>query len=162
MSATILDTNIFKISSDGRNVQDAIGIVNGKRISIKVKVNPEGDVWEYVSWVPAEFIGQQLFTYVAALRETQKAGKSLPEDQATFEQILSTMPGDTGIKQYKNYLESSKTKYAGCFSSWSHIFDDVWMRAYYRLNDGSRLALSPTTWMAARRDESMWYSVRCF
>lgn len=162
MADTLLSTENFKIDSSARQIKDDIGIVNGQRISIKIKINPEEDVREYVSGVPTEFIGMQLFTYPAALRETQKAGKSLPEGQETFEEILSTMPGDTGIKQYKNYLESSRTKYAGCFSFWSHIFDDIWLRAYYRFADGNRLALSPTTRSVAKRDEMMGYSVKCF
>lgn len=162
MADTLLSTENFKIDSSARQIKDDIGIVNGQRISIKIKINPEEDVREYVSGVPAAFVGQQMFTYAAALRETQKAGKFLPEDQQTFENILSTMPGDTGIQQYKNYLQSSKTKFAGCFSFGSHIFDDVGVRAYYRLADGNRLALSPTTRSVARRDEMMGYSVKCF
>lgn len=72
---------------------------------------------EYVSGVPAEFIGQQLFTFTAALRETQKIGKSLPENYADLESIISAMPGDTDIQKYKNYLTKAAVKFSGCFSS---------------------------------------------
>lgn len=92
MSATLLDPENFTIDSSGWAVQDAIGIVNSKRISIKVKINPEGDIREYVSGVPVAFVGQQLFTYAAALRETQKIGKSLPEDQSSLEAVIATVP----------------------------------------------------------------------
>ena len=43
--------------------------------------NSEKDIWEYVDGVPAELIGQQLFTQGAAIRETQKVGKRMPTDK---------------------------------------------------------------------------------
>lgn len=159
MSATLLDKENFKIDSKSRKVQDANGVVNGQHVSIKVKINPEWDVREYVSGVPAAFIGQQLFTYNAALRETQKAGKSLPEDQSALEAAIATMPGETEIQKYKNYLGKAAIKFAGCFSSWLHLFDDIWVWSYYRLADGNRIALNSTTWSIARRDESMGYMI---
>lgn len=161
MADTLLDTNNFMISSTGRQVQDDIGIVNGQRISIKVKINPEWDVREYVSGVPAEFIGQQLFTFKAALRETQKAGKSLPTDQNVLHDAIASMPGDTELQKYKNYFTTTNIKLAGCYSSGLHVFDDIWIRAYYWLDDGTRLNLNTTTRGVARRDETMGYSVRC-
>lgn len=159
MSITLLDPENFNIPSGLWKVQDTIGIINGQKTSIKVKINTEWDVWEYVSGVPSEFIGQQFFTYAAALRETQKLGKSLPEDQSTLESIIAMLPGDTDEQKYKNYLSKAVVKFSGCFSSWLHIFDDIWTRSYYRLADGSRLALSHITRNIARRDEGMWYMV---
>jgi hypothetical protein len=41
MSTTLLDPENFKIKSSAWQIQDAIGVVNGQRISIKVKVHPE-------------------------------------------------------------------------------------------------------------------------
>ena len=117
MPTTLLDPENFKIPSKDWKIQNAIGIVNGQKISIKVKINPEGDVWEYVSGMPAAFVGQQLFTYNAALRETKKVGKSLPEDQSALESIIATMPGDTDLQKYKNYLTKVSIKFSGCFSS---------------------------------------------
>ncbi len=159
MASTLLDNENFKIISADWQIQDVDWIINGKKVSIKVKINPKGDVREYVSGVPASYIGQQLFTYAAALRETQKVGKSLSENQSALEAIIATMPGDTEIEQYKNYLQKSGMKFSGCFSSWLHVFDDIWVWAYYWLDDGSRLALNLTTRSIARRDESMWYMI---
>ncbi len=159
MSATLTDTENFKISSASWKVEDAIGVVNGHRVSIKVKIHPDGDVWEYVSGVPAEYIGQQLFTYQAAHRECSKSSVSLPEDVSALESIISSMPGATQQQQYQNYLSTATIKYSWCYSSWLHVFDDIGIRSYYRLADGTRLALGPTTWNVARRDESMWYMI---
>lgn len=125
MPATLLDKENFTIDSSARAVQDAKGIVNGQQVPIKVKINPEGDVWEYVSGVPAEFIGQQFFTYHAALRETKKAGKSLPSDVSVLEAAIASMSGETDIQKYRNYLQTVGIRFAGCYSSGSHIFDDI-------------------------------------
>lgn len=48
MPTTLLDKDNFVIDSSTWEVQDANGIVNGQNVSIKIKVHPEGDVWEYV------------------------------------------------------------------------------------------------------------------
>ena len=159
MPATLLDKENFTINSSTWVTQDANGVVDGKHVSIKVKINAEGDIREYVSGVPAQFVGQQFFTYNAALRETQKAGKSLPEDQSALEAAIATMSGETEIQKYKNYLEKAAIKFAGCFSSWLHLFDDIWVWSYCRLADGNRIALNSTTWSIARRDESMGYMI---
>ena len=159
MSTTLLDSENFKIQSTTWQVQDLTGLVNGQHIPIKVKVHPEWDVREYVSGVPTECIGQQLFTYNAAIRETQKIGKNLPEDQSVLEAIVATMSGDTEIQKYKNYLAKAGVKFSWCYSSWLHVFDDIWAWSYYWLADGSRVAMSATTRNLAIRDASMWYMV---
>ena len=48
--------------------------------------NQEKDVWEFLE---GECKGEQLFTYDAAIRETKKAGKSLPTDEQLSE-LLKT------------------------------------------------------------------------
>ena len=160
MVSAFLATQNFKIHSTGWKPLETTWVVAGKKATITVKVNPELDVWEYVSWVPASFIGQQVFTYGAALRETQKAGKSLPADQSVLEAAITTMPGDNELQKYKNYLVKTNVQLAGCYSSGSHVFDDISTWAYYWLDDGSRVNLNATTRGVARRDETMGYSVR--
>ncbi len=160
MVSAFLATQNFKIPSTGWKTLETIWVVAGKKVTITVKINPEWDVWEYVSGVPSAFVGQQLFTFVAALRETQKAGKSLPADQSVLEAAIATMPGDNELQKYKNYLTKTNVQLAGCYSSWSHAFDDISTWGYYRLDDGNRVNLNATTRGVARRDESMGYSVR--
>jgi hypothetical protein len=41
MATTLLDPENFKIKSNDWQLQDAMGVINGQRISIKVKVHPE-------------------------------------------------------------------------------------------------------------------------
>ena len=45
---------------------------------IKVKINPEGDIIEYISWLPENMIWEQLFSFDATIRETKKLEKELP------------------------------------------------------------------------------------
>jgi hypothetical protein len=89
------------------------------------------------------------------LRELQKVGKSLPSDVSALESAIASMPGETDVQKYKNYLETVGVKFTGCFSFESHVFDDIGIWSYYRLEDGTRVALSPATWNIARRDEGM-------
>lgn len=156
---TLLEKNNFTIDSSTWEIQDANGIVNGQHVSLKVKVHPEWDVWEYVAWVPATFVGQQLFTYRAALRELQRVWKSLPSDISALEAAIASMSGETDIQRYQQYLETAGIRFTGCFSFESHVFDDIGTWSYYRLEDGTRVALSPATWNIARRDESMGYMI---
>lgn len=160
MNSSLLGTENFTIDSSSWSIQDAIGSINGERVSIKVKIHPEWDVWEYVSWMPASFVGQQLFTYNAALRETQKINKTLVSDQEALVQAIETMSGATEIEQYNNYFTLANIQLTWCYSLWLHIFDDIWVRWYYRLDDWTRLNLNADTRGVARRDESMGYSVR--
>lgn len=160
MSANLLGTQNFKIDSSTWKTQETTWSIAGRHVPIKVKVNLDGDVWEYVSGVPTACIGQQLFTYAAALRETQKAGTSLPEDQQSFHQTIATMSGDNDLQKYKNYLIKTNVQLAGCYSFGLDLFDDIGVWSYYRLADGSRLNLNPSTRSVAIRDEMMGYSVR--
>lgn len=159
MSSNFLDNQNFKIDSVGWEIEELIWIINGQNTQIKVKINFDRDIREYVSGVPAAFIGQQLFTYAAALRETAKVWKSLPQDQYEFHKVVDAMPGDNDLQKYKNYLNTSKVQLAGCYSSGLHVFDDIWVWAYYWLDDWTRLALSPTTRNVVRRDETMGYMI---
>ncbi len=93
------------------------------------------------------------------MREVQKIGKSLPADISSLEAAIATMDAETDIQKYKKYIEHAGIKFAGCFSFESHVFDDIGSWSYYRLEDGTRLALSPDTWNIARRDESMGYMI---
>ncbi|MFH1402020.1 MAG: FISUMP domain-containing protein [Patescibacteria group bacterium] len=43
--------------------------------------NPEKDIWEYVAGVDKNLVGQQLFTWKSAMRETKKVGKRMPTNE---------------------------------------------------------------------------------
>jgi len=69
-----LEEENFKVDSSG-----------WKQIDTKRKIHflesPARDIWEYVDGVPDELVNQQLFTWSAAVRETEKAGKKMPTDE---------------------------------------------------------------------------------
>lgn len=65
---------------------------------LKCKINPEGDIIEILEWI---YIGEQLFTWGAAMRETKKELKTLPSVKEIKRIIQSkhdlkniTYPGD--------------------------------------------------------------------
>jgi len=43
--------------------------------------NSAGNICEFVAGVPDNLVGQQLFTWNAAMRETKKVGKRMPTDE---------------------------------------------------------------------------------
>ena len=68
----------FRIDSTGWNKI----IYDGK----EYLVNPTNDIWEITD---GDCKGEQLFTWEAAMRETQKAGERMPTDEE-FSEILKT------------------------------------------------------------------------
>lgn len=68
-----LEPNNFRVNSKGWKKKNCQGVTS--------KINPKGDIVEYVSGVSKELIGEQLFTWDAAMRETKKAGKRMPTDE---------------------------------------------------------------------------------
>jgi len=67
-----LEKENFKVdSSDWELVTDKRGTTFLK--------NPNNDIWElFGGIIPNELVGQQLFSYQAAMRESEKAGKRMP------------------------------------------------------------------------------------
>ncbi|MEA2113020.1 MAG: hypothetical protein U9P50_03595 [Patescibacteria group bacterium] len=69
-----LEEENFRVDSSGwkekRNQQEVVYLEN-----------PGGNIWEYVDGVPEELVGEQLFTWPAAMRETEKVGKRMPTDE---------------------------------------------------------------------------------
>ena len=60
-----LEAHNLRVNSDWRKKEKFTWYVKWKETKIKCKVSPEWDIREYVSWVPTELIGEQLFTYNA-------------------------------------------------------------------------------------------------
>lgn len=77
-----LERTNFRILSDG---WEMLALSTGTR----VKINAEKDVWELCH---GQFAGEQLFTFNAAQRETQKAGKRMPSWDNWFEIIRTVNP----------------------------------------------------------------------
>ena len=79
--------------------------------------NLEVDVCEYVSGVPQELIGQQLFTAFAGIRETEKVGKRTPTNEEWI--ILA-----------KTKEDIPNLVYAGSCSD-KGIFCDISLRVFF-------------------------------
>jgi hypothetical protein len=99
----LADENFRIDSSDWKETTNEQGIVCLK--------NLEEDIWEYVSGVERELIGEQLFTWRAAIRETGKAGKRIPTDKE-FNQFNKEDFGKivyTGYRGTDNYFFNLST-----------------------------------------------------
>lgn len=65
----------------------------------RVKENPEGDVIELTE---GPYAGEQLFTYEAAIRETEKVGKCVPDEFQIVEIIRSADPRIDPFGEWNN------------------------------------------------------------
>lgn len=133
-----LEDENFKVNSDGWEKIT----VNGK----KYLQNKSKDIWEFLE---GECVGEQLFTYDAAIRETKKEGKIIPTDEQLSE-ILKTKEDLKNIKfsglRYTDssfigfgsylYLWSSspsgsfKAWFRRLYSSYSSVYRYAYNRAY--------------------------------
>ena len=77
---------------------------------IRLKVNPERDIREYVE---GKYKGEQLFAYKAAIRETEKAGKKLPATKSVYTDIINQKYNG----KYQDFLVGEKIKFTGRTSS---------------------------------------------
>ena len=117
-----LEDSNFRINSDG-----------WKKITVDEEeylVNPEKDVWELLH---KDFRGEQLFTFQAMMRETQKVGKKVPTDEE-FDELLETR------NDMKNIIFSGYRNTTGAFYNltslayfWSSSVSggDAWERYLY-------------------------------
>jgi hypothetical protein len=142
------DTN-FRIGSTGWRIESDSGLF--------FKINPESDICEFlgvedrrlqkIDW---EIIGEQLFTWQAAIRETAKEGKRMPSDDEWTvlmqKNVAITNAIDIG---YRNHDEFHFGDLAHYWSSTPHSKNMDCLSTYtgkkyiYKANNGfSGLALS--------------------
>jgi len=141
-----LEKKNFRINSrDRKEITDSHGI--------KVKINPEGDVREYLE---GNYKWEQLFTLHAAIREADKAGKTLPASWTTYRDIIKWKYK----RNYQDFLKGEKI----IFSGWhGHYFYDIDNSFELRCADGSDFygdregCCSDAFW----EDPNYGYSVRC-
>ncbi len=96
----ILEKKNFRISSK-KNREEIIS-----PNWVRVKVNPEWDVREYLE---GKNKWEQLFTYKAAIRETKLAGKNMPDSWKVYKQIID----QKYAWNYKDFLKWEKIKFCG-------------------------------------------------
>lgn len=116
---------------------------------IEVKVNPEWDVFELPD-------GEQLFTYYAAIREAEKAGKRLPTDEE-FDELLKTksdMPNVT----YAGNCNGGSCNYRGYNANYwsSSVYAPSPTNAWRRNLNYSFASVSRTN-----NAQAVAFSVRC-
>ncbi len=115
--------------------------------------NPEKDIWEYVDGVPSWLVGQQLFTWSAAMRETAKVGKRMPTDEE-FSQFEKKE--DFGRIIYSGYLNINGAFYrlSSSASFWSSSVSgtNAWRRD---------LNSSHSTVYRGTDDQAFGFAVRC-
>jgi hypothetical protein len=113
--------------------------------------NPEKDIWEFVS---GKYIGEQLFTWDAAMRETKKAGKKIPTNDEVS--ILLKTKEDMKNIAFSGYRNTDgsfapRSTYAYIWSS-SQSGDSAWHRLL-----GSSFARV----YRATKSKADGFSVRC-
>ena len=95
---------------------------------IKVKINPEWDITEYLEW---ELMWEQLFTWEAAKRETEKQWKRLPladDDNKEFQAIIDKVWVEEFMKLFPGYRYTDGSDFWSRGSNlylWSASSDDV-------------------------------------
>ena len=119
-----------------------------------IKVNPEWDVREYLEWKQK---WEQLFTKASALRETKKAGKTLPSSWKVLEDIIK--------KKYKwnyqDFLEKENIKFSGWRTKFPEIFKHIDEVSHMWCEDGSSLIGFRDRWHHNNHHDNYGLSVRC-
>ena len=114
--------------------------------------NPEKDIWEYVGEVPQDLIGQQLFTWLAAMRETGKVGKLMP----TNEEFPQFQKKDFGKIVYAGL------RYTDGSFNYSGTYTFFWSSSVSGANAWGRyLNSSHSTVHRYPDDQARGFSVRC-
>lgn len=117
----VLEDHNFRVDSNG-----------WKKITVddcSYLENPEKDIWEFLD---GDDVGEQLFTWDSAMRETKKAGKRMPNDEEFLEilKIKSDMPNLVFAGSYF-YLTGSfgyRDSYASFWSSTESNRSYAWNR----------------------------------
>lgn len=121
---------------------------------IKVKINKEQDIIEYLDW---DLIWEQLFTLEAAIREAKKQWKKLPANFNEFQAILDEVWVNEFMKKFPGYISKE----------WDN-FLEIWNNSYFWL-ESSEWSNADNMWFTRWTNQpySCWsnkskkISVRC-
>lgn len=142
-----LEKENFRIdSTDWKEIEDPNGV--------KVKVNPEWDVREYLEWNQK---WEQLFTKASAIRETKAAGKTLPSSWTVFKDIIEKKYE----WNYQTFLEKENIKFSGWRVPYFEEFNDIDDEFYMWCEDGSYFHGHYNRCYHDYNDDNYGFSVRC-
>ena len=156
-----LEKENFRIDSTGwKEIEDQNGV--------RVKENPEWDVWEYLEWKQK---WEQLFKKRSAIRETKAAGKRLPASYKVFEDIINWKEENWWYEwDYRAFLlwEGYKDKNwdkTGKFCGWrfpgNKKFSYVDRGFHMWCEDGSNFGGYDDGWDHNDNNDDCGFSVRC-
>ena len=118
-------------------------IWNGKGYEVKdvvIKINPERDIKEFVSWVPDELIGEQFFSRAA--RRRLCLSHRIPANILVIERMINEQPwkddDEKYAKFYKKYIKNNKkNNLAGWWDQIARAFKGVNIWICYWVEDDS-------------------------
>ncbi len=126
---------------------------------IKVKINTEWDITEYLEW---ELAGEQLFTWDAAMRESEKQWKRLPladDDNKEFQAIIEKV----WVKEFNKLFPGCRDTDGSGFSTRGYgLF--LWSASSSDEDDAYSIVLTKGDSSSYRywNGKSLGFSVRCF
>jgi hypothetical protein len=153
-----------KLAENNFRVEDTS---NWKEITdpngIKVKENPEWDVWEYLKWAKK---WEQLFTKASAIRETKAAGKKLPASSKVFEDIIKQKykwdyQAFLLWEGYKDKDGNKTSKFCGWRDPYYKRFYDIAEVFNVWCEDGSNFDGDNFGWSHSSDNDNYGFSVRC-
>lgn len=118
----------------------------------KVKINKEWDITEFINW---EYNWEQLFTWEAMMRETQKAGKRVPTDEEFYE-LLKTKEDIKNLVLLGRRNTDGITFYYLGSSAYLWSSSSSGSTAYYRYLGWNNAGVNRNL-----LDKSYGFSVRC-
>ena len=140
-----LENKNFRINSVGWKMERT----NIK--GLRVLVNPEGDIWEYLD---GEFKGEQLFTFDSMMRETKKRNKKVPTDDE-FDKLIFDKD------DIKGGLLAGTRSYTGSFGSLG-LFGNFWSSTENGSSAWRRILYTTESRVyRSINGKSYGYSVRC-
>jgi hypothetical protein len=130
-----------------------------KLTDVKVKVNPQWDIKEYVSWVSEKLIWQQLFSEKAVARLWFK--DRLPANKWVIEKMIDAQPWKDEQEKYNNFQEKYiKNMFPGCRYPYDEEFHDVDLCMDCWLADGNYAYFGGSGWYCNDVRYDYFFSVR--
>ena len=121
---------------------------------IKIKVNPEGDVQEYLE---GDYVWQQFFDENSAARETEKANKKLPGSSQFYKDIIEKKYW----WDYQSFVKWEQILFPGWYGKNSDRFVFIDENISLRCADGSLFSCTKKEWVPLGNNRISGFSVRC-